>query len=135
MATERKWNGMNWARKDKRLAIVLRDGGCCVYCGATVVDGATLTLDHITCWSHGGSNDPDNLVTACRTCNSSRNNRTLVEFTDAVASYKDNGLTGADIRSHIRVLTGRNLASYRKQAKALLAESSTWAEALVNATK
>lgn len=36
---KKRTQGMNWIRKDKRLAIYMRDGMACVYCG--------LTLDHL----------------------------------------------------------------------------------------
>lgn len=61
-------------RKDLRLAIYLRDRFCCVYCcedlhGAHPTD---ITLDHVHAQADGGSNNPANLVTACRACNCSR---------------------------------------------------------------
>jgi len=83
----RDWQGSKWIRREKRLAIYLRDGLACAYCGTAVEDGAQLSLDHLTPHSHGGSNDATNLVTACRTCNSARGNRSVAEFCAAVASY------------------------------------------------
>lgn len=49
-----------------RAAVWARDGGACVYCTAT----NDLTVDHVIPRVLGGSNDPENLVTACRPCNS-----------------------------------------------------------------
>jgi len=43
----RKWQGMNWIRREKRVAIYLRDGCACAYCGATLEDGTQLTLDYL----------------------------------------------------------------------------------------
>lgn len=43
-----------------------RDGLACLHCGAT----EPLSLDHIYPWSLGGSDEPDNLQTLCRPCNS-----------------------------------------------------------------
>jgi 5-methylcytosine-specific restriction endonuclease McrA len=74
--------GMNWIRKEKRLAIYLRDGLACCYCGGAVEDGAKLTLDHIKCHDHGGSNDATNLVTCCHSCNSARGARSVPVSTD-----------------------------------------------------
>ena len=45
------------------MAIYMRDGLACAYCGAAVEDGAQLSLDHITPDSLGGDNQADNLVT------------------------------------------------------------------------
>ena len=74
--------GGKWIRADKRLAIYLRDGLACVYCGRGIEgDGfGCLTLDHVRPSSHGGSNDARNLVTACRRCNSRRGVQTVRVF-------------------------------------------------------
>ena len=80
--TERKWNGMNWCRPSTRLAIYLRDGLACAWCGFALEDGAQLSLDHCKPHSKGGDNDPANLVTACKKCNSSRQDRPMKQFAD-----------------------------------------------------
>jgi hypothetical protein len=49
--------GMNWIRQEKRLAIYLRDGLACCWCGFTVEDGVRFTLDHIVPRQMGGGND------------------------------------------------------------------------------
>ena len=54
--------GMNWLRPEKRLAIYLRDGLACCYCGSGVEDGVKLTLDHLTPHSQGGTNDEEKEV-------------------------------------------------------------------------
>ena len=73
--------GGKWIRRDKRLAIMLRDGMQCVYCQASVEQGASLTLDHITPWSLRGNNTEHNLITCCLSCNSKRRDMSLVSFT------------------------------------------------------
>jgi 5-methylcytosine-specific restriction endonuclease McrA len=93
---KRKWNGSNWIRKERRLAIYLRDGLACVYCGASVEDGATLSLDHVRPHSKDGGTASSNLVTCCRKCNSSRGNRGLREFCKS-----DHGVSWKDIESHV----------------------------------
>ena len=60
----------------QRARIYERDGFACVYCGA---DG-DLTLDHIIPRSRGGSDDDDNLATACRRCNCRKGARTPLEW-------------------------------------------------------
>lgn len=79
--------GMNWISQVKRLAIYLRDGLACAYCGASVEEGAKLTLDHIKPHSKGGTNEHTNLVTCCHKCNSSRGNRSVAGFASGVAEY------------------------------------------------
>ncbi len=51
-----------------RTAIFLRDGGRCVYCGKAFGE-VTLTVDHVEAVVWGGSDEPQNLVTACTGCN------------------------------------------------------------------
>ncbi len=49
-----------------RARIFARDDYTCTYCGAR---GGKLQCDHIAPVSRGGSNDDDNLTTACMPCN------------------------------------------------------------------
>lgn len=75
-------NGGSWIRKDKRLAIYIRDGFTCVYCGTDLkhADPTDVTLDHLLPRSAGGTNEATNLVTACRHCNSQRGDRPWVSY-------------------------------------------------------
>ena len=59
-----KGQGSKWIRPVKRLAIYARDGFACVFCGATMEQGARLTLDHVVPCLLGGDNKENNLVTA-----------------------------------------------------------------------
>jgi 5-methylcytosine-specific restriction endonuclease McrA len=62
--------------KQYREVVCQRDGHKCVYCGA--VD--KLSLDHYIPLSRGGANGPENLVTACQPCNSSKRDKTPQEW-------------------------------------------------------
>ena len=74
-------NGLvNWKRR-----IWQRDRYLCHYCRCQVqrrdsyrTDAATI--DHILPLSRGGMGTKDNMVTACRGCNSGKGNMTLVEY-------------------------------------------------------
>lgn len=48
-----------------------RDEHSCVSCGAV----ENLSLDHVYPWSLGGEDEPENLQTLCRSCNSSKGAR------------------------------------------------------------
>lgn len=120
--------GMNWIRREKRLAIYLRDGLACAYCGEGIEDGAKLTLDHITPHCDGGSNEPSNLVTACHRCNSARGNRGWRKFAGHVADYINHGVTAADIISHITATRRRKIDV--AEAKELIARRGGFAAAL-----
>lgn len=54
-----------------RFEILRRDGHTCRYCGAQAPD-VPLTVDHVIPRVLGGSDDPNNLVTACRDCNAGK---------------------------------------------------------------
>lgn len=71
------WQGMNWIRQAKRLAIYHRDGFACVYCATGSEYGTGLSLDHVLAYELGGTNDATNLVTACGNCNSAKASRTI----------------------------------------------------------
>lgn len=75
-------HGSKWIRPVKRLAVYLRDGFRCAYCGRDLHDSppADVTLDHLLPRCFGGSNDAENLVTACRSCNSQRADRKWREY-------------------------------------------------------
>lgn len=120
--------GMNWIRPEKRLAIYLRDGLACCYCGESVEDGAKLTLDHMTPHSKGGKNDASNLVTCCYRCNSSRGNRSWTKFAGAVAGYLNHGVRADDIIAHIRNTRRRVLDI--AAAKELISRRGGFAQAL-----
>ncbi len=53
-----------------RRAVFARDGWRCQYCG-----GAAENLDHVVPRSRGGTHTWDNVVAACRRCNSRKENR------------------------------------------------------------
>lgn len=123
-------SGMNWITKNKRLAIYLRDGMCCAYCGSVIEDGITLTLDHLTPRSQGGNNDEANLITCCHKCNSTRGDRELSEFVYTVAAYVNNEVTGEMILNHIAACTSRELKPFKQLANEIIANRPSWAEAL-----
>lgn len=92
MAKDSKRNGAHqpkgqWCRAEKRLALYLRDGFKCLWCESdlTGFKAENITLDHLIPKSAGGSNAPVNLVTACRSCNSARQDKGWLEFGDAKA--------------------------------------------------
>ena len=55
----------------------------CCYCGATVA----LTIDHLIPKIKGGRDYADNLVWACKSCNSSKNNIDLMEWCKSKSTF------------------------------------------------
>jgi hypothetical protein len=60
-----------------REMVYARDGYTCRYCGRERGHAVRLELDHFYPVARGGSDDPDNLVTACRACNRAKGVRIL----------------------------------------------------------
>ncbi len=58
-----------------RRAVVRRDNGICAYCG-----GAGSTIDHVVPRARGGRHVWENVVLACRPCNSKKDDKTLAEL-------------------------------------------------------
>jgi 5-methylcytosine-specific restriction endonuclease McrA len=68
-----------------RLGIFTRDTFRCFYCGVIVQPEAVplatqATVDHILPSCRGGGRDEENLVTACRSCNTRKGIKTLEEY-------------------------------------------------------
>jgi len=131
-ARKEKSFGMNWIAQQSRLALYLRDGLACAYCGAGVEEGTKLTLDHLKPYSKGGDNSPANLVTCCHRCNSVRGNRPVRTFCKAVAEYLNHGTTAEEIEKHVRNTAKRSLKQHRIEAKELIARRGSAARVLAS---
>ena len=59
-----------------RRAVFARDGGRCQYCGA-----AAESIDHVVPRAKGGTHTWENVVAACRPCNTAKRDRLLSETT------------------------------------------------------
>ena len=72
--------GSDWISKRKRLALYERDGWACYICNAKLSADTPIntplepTLDHVLPRSRGGSDEPENLRTCCRSCNVRKSN-------------------------------------------------------------
>lgn len=71
-----------------RFEVFRRDNFTCRYCGASAPE-VTVTVDHVTPVTLGGSDEPNNLVTACHDCNAGKSSiapdQAMVEDVDATA--------------------------------------------------
>lgn len=67
-----------------RRAVLEKYGGRCAYCGRTLTAGrkgdTAFQVDHVHARYLGGTDDPDNLVPACRLCNRYKVTYTPEEF-------------------------------------------------------
>ncbi len=98
--------GSKWCRPSTRQALYSRDGFVCVYCLAPAEDGNFLTLDHVLACELGGTNAPENLVTACLSCNSAKRDLTMRQW---YAALRDDGVDTMAIAARIRRQTARKL--------------------------
>ena len=71
----------------KRKAVLDKYNGLCGYCGVRLATypqedqmPEQFCIDHILPRTKGGTNDIDNLMPACRLCNSKKGKKTLEEF-------------------------------------------------------
>lgn len=108
-------DGIMPVTKRTRYEVLKRDNHTCRYCGATADDGP-LTIDHVTPVALGGSNDPSNLVTACRDCNYGKGSTSpdagvIEDVKQADIKWADAIRRAADIR-----------AAERKEERAYTAE-------------
>lgn len=62
--------------------VIRRTEGRCWYCGDVLNLGGkqSFEIDHVQPVSKGGTNEPDNLVASCRSCNGEKGDMTLKEF-------------------------------------------------------
>ena len=78
----------SWIRPEKRLAINLRDGMACAYCGKNLTGAEPSDVTPRPTSSPATSRSPTaaaatrprTLVTACRSCNSSRQDKPWVDY-------------------------------------------------------
>ena len=114
--------GSNWIRRERRIALYLRDRFSCVYCRRSkVADGVTLTLDHVIACDHGGTNASTNLVTACLSCNSAKQAKTVREFSRYLVAMGYDGGVSRRVQNAGR----RRVPSKAELAKALAKASPT----------
>jgi hypothetical protein len=92
--------------KRARYEVLRRDNHTCRYCGGRAPD-VQLTVDHVTPTALGGSDDPSNLVAACRDCNAGK--AATRPDDDLVANVSDDALRWAAAmqRAADRWLTAR----------------------------
>jgi hypothetical protein len=118
--------GSKWIAQSTRLAVYLRDGLACAYCGASLEGGASLSLDHLRPCVAGGSNAATNLVTCCKHCNDSRQDRPVRTFCKAVAEYTLRDAVA--IERHVRACARRALP--REMARELIARRGSYSAAM-----
>ena len=75
--------------KETRERVHAKYGGYCAYCGC-LLEYKDMQVDHLHPVHKGGSNDFDNLMPACRSCNHYKETFTLKQFRDRLSATFDN---------------------------------------------
>ena len=116
MAGRKAGQGSKWIRPEKREKIYTSDGHRCCYCGDSIHDtaGMVLTLDHIVPCELGGDNKATNLVTACRSCNSSKRALPLGQF---LMVLQDRGVDTDAVKKNVRNASRRHARFERRGSK------------------
>lgn len=102
--------------KRVRFNIFKRDRFTCQYCGAHP-PGVLLHIDHIHPVAEGGTNDDDNLITACEPCNLGKGAGLLTDIPQTLAEK------AARVREREEQIQGYN-AAIRAQADRI--EDEAW---------
>lgn len=80
--------------KRTRYEVLRRDNHTCRYCGATAPN-VPLRIDHVTPVALGGTDNPDNLVTACQDCNAGKSSTS--PDASLVADVREDALRHAEL--------------------------------------
>jgi len=115
---------MGWINSNKRQRLYTLDGRCCAYCGDSEADGAMLSLDHILARNLGGDNRATNLITACLSCNSAKQDLTVRGW---MAYLRAKGVDTTGMAARVRALAARH-ARIEKRAKV----GQAYAEVMIN---
>ena len=111
--------GSKWIRREKRLAIYMRDNFRCLWCNRSVENNGEACIDHLVPQSKGGDNDPSNLLTSCKRCNDHRGDLSAKEFI-AILSKSERGRK--KIYQRIAAAVSQFLQFHKDEAKKEIAE-------------
>jgi hypothetical protein len=105
-----KFRKCGWLKKNKRLALYLRDSFTCAFCGINMrgMDARLITVDHLTPRAKKGTNKETNLTTACLRCNCQKQDKSLPSF------------VGPEKARAIRKTARVDFKPFRDQANAIL---------------
>lgn len=106
-----------------RFEVLRRDDHTCRYCGGKAPDVA-LTVDHVTPVALGGSDDPSNLVTACKDCNSGKSS--IAPDTPLVAQVAEDAVRWASAMQRAADALIADVDATRSYADAFRVEWDQW---------
>lgn len=121
-------------RNGLRFEVLQRDNFTCRYCGRKAPE-VKLHIDHVHPVAEGGTNDIDNLVTACQECNSGKRAKVLKPLNgyqlaqmEVHSSQWDADV--AQLNGQIFLRVWRELNAIKKKCPSLLVNMQSYHEAL-----
>lgn len=100
--------------KRLRYEVLRRDDYTCRYCGADATD-AKLTIDHVVPVALGGTDEPENLVTACADCNAGKTSTSPNE--PIVEGVSDDALRWAEAMKAAARVQGSSERKVKRRVK------------------
>jgi len=100
-----KIRGYDRIKDEDYESILMGQNGLCAYCGKKMLtDGDSrspdyCTMDHIYPLSRGGVHKIENIIFACRSCNSSKNTKLISEWRPDLVAIMGNGVCGQENES------------------------------------
>ena len=79
------------------LTILERFGYCCAYCGHPSSEVGTLAQEHVIPISRGGRHAVENIVPACKSCNSSKGAKLPEEWVVRLERTRDDRTPGGEL--------------------------------------
>jgi hypothetical protein len=96
--------------KKTRFEVFKRDAFQCVYCGNHPTELIVLHVDHVHPVAEGGSNDIENLVTACSDCNLGKGARLLTAVPQSLEEKaEETAERESQIRAYYEIMEERRL--------------------------
>lgn len=123
--------GRNWITIQLRLAIYVRDGYTCAYCGATARGGTVLCLDHVLPYRLGGPHDPANLITTCIRCNKRKGGTVLAVWAARIRRIGATVERTRRLEEHVRARLREDLTPHIERVRAVRREHRTYRAAFV----
>ena len=129
MATHRDIQArINKIPADLRLAVYLRDGNACVYCGKPRPYGVLFEADHYRAEVWNGPTEAGNLLCCCPACNKLKRELTPRAF---FVFLEDLGMLTPGLQERVEAALATDIKPFMAQARALI-EAGLWPETEAN---